>query len=371
MAAFLLQEGVFTPVSDNLTVYIRSRDPDGTLRGILVDDARQKDSHATILAERGRMVSGPDRPARAAASTAAAQEIDRKTGRLDVLTFAENSIDLDPAARATSSAIATRRRCRSPSCCTPIRARSAARDVGKFAVEAHRRLTAPLTAVSFALIALVGRAERRVPPAWRDAAAAGGRRRRGGAARRRARDPEPRGARHGADPADLGRRRCCPALIAAWLLFGPQLGAAGPARAGPAARRPERCGSPSPPRCRSTSTRQFPRRPCWPCSPRSPASSSLFDFIELLRRAATKPDVGFGLVLEIAALRLPYVAMEILPFAVLLGGILAFWRLTRSSELIVARAAGVSAWQFLAAPGRLRGAARRVRDRRRSARSPR
>ena len=34
----------------------------------------------------------------------------------------------------------------------------------------------------------------------------------------------------------------------------------------------------------------------------------------------------------------------------LLGGIIAFWRLTRSSELIVARAAGVSAWQFLSAP---------------------
>ncbi len=42
--------------------------------------------------------------------------------------------------------------------------------------------------------------------------------------------------------------------------------------------------------------------------------------------------------------------MEIMPFAVLLGGILAFWRLTRSSELVVARAAGISAWQFLAAP---------------------
>ncbi len=77
---------------------------------------------------------------------------------------------------------------------------------------------------------------------------------------------------------------------------------------------------------------------------------SLFDFIELLRRSATKPDATFGLVTEIAALRLPYVAMQILPFAVLLGGILAFWRLTRSSELVVARAAGVSAWQFLSAP---------------------
>ena len=58
MAAFLLQEGVFTPISDDLTVYVRSRDRDGTLRGILVEDARQKNSRATILAETGQLVEG-------------------------------------------------------------------------------------------------------------------------------------------------------------------------------------------------------------------------------------------------------------------------------------------------------------------------
>ena len=77
---------------------------------------------------------------------------------------------------------------------------------------------------------------------------------------------------------------------------------------------------------------------------------ALFDFIELLRRAATRPDAGFALVAQIAALRLPFVAMQLLPFAVLLGGLLAFWRLSRSSELVVARAAGVSAWGFLSGP---------------------
>jgi len=77
---------------------------------------------------------------------------------------------------------------------------------------------------------------------------------------------------------------------------------------------------------------------------------TLFDFIELLRRSATKPDATFSLVVEIAALRMPWIATGILPFAVLLGGISAFWRLTRSSELIVARASGISAWQFLAGP---------------------
>ena len=77
---------------------------------------------------------------------------------------------------------------------------------------------------------------------------------------------------------------------------------------------------------------------------------ALFDLIELLRRAATRPEATFAVVGEIAALRLPWAMMQILPFAVLLGGILAFWRLTRSSELIVARATGLSAWQFLAGP---------------------
>ncbi len=77
---------------------------------------------------------------------------------------------------------------------------------------------------------------------------------------------------------------------------------------------------------------------------------ALFDFIELLRRSASKPDATFSLVTQIAALRVPYIAIQILPFAVLLGGIIAFWRLTRSSELVVARAAGVSAWQFLTGP---------------------
>ncbi len=48
-----------------------------------------------------------------------------------------------------------------------------------------------------------------------------------------------------------------------------------------------------------------------------------------------------------AALKLPHTAQEVMPFAVLFGTMLAFWRLTRNNELVVARAAGVSVWQFL------------------------
>ncbi|WP_338331554.1 LPS export ABC transporter permease LptG [Acetobacter sp. LMG 32666] len=76
----------------------------------------------------------------------------------------------------------------------------------------------------------------------------------------------------------------------------------------------------------------------------------LFDLIDLFRRVASRPEVPSNIVTEIAGLHIPYFAIEILPFGILLGGIVCFWRLTRSSELIVARAAGISAWQFLAAP---------------------
>ena len=77
---------------------------------------------------------------------------------------------------------------------------------------------------------------------------------------------------------------------------------------------------------------------------------ALFDFIELLRRAATRPEATFPIVATIAGLRLPFMALQVLPFAILLGGIVAFWRLSRSSELVVARAAGISAWGFLTGP---------------------
>ena len=153
MAAFLLQEGVFTPVSDELTVYIRSRDRDGTLRGILVEDARQKNSRATILAETGRLVSGANAP-RVLLLNGSRQEIDRTTGRLNVLTFQENSIDLASSTKGgevryrDSTEMSMRELLNPDSALNP-------RDVGKLLVEAHRRISAPFTAASFAMVALL------------------------------------------------------------------------------------------------------------------------------------------------------------------------------------------------------------------------
>lgn len=154
MAAFLLQEGVFTPISDQLTVYVRSRDTDGTLRGILVEDDRQKDSRATILAERGRLLDTGGAP-RVLLFNGSRQEIDKKTGRLDVLTFAENSIDLSDQSKTGATRYRDDAEMSLHELLHPDPRQVSDRDTGKFLVEANRRLTAPLTAWSFAMVALL------------------------------------------------------------------------------------------------------------------------------------------------------------------------------------------------------------------------
>jgi lipopolysaccharide export system permease protein len=53
-------------------------------------------------------------------------------------------------------------------------------------------------------------------------------------------------------------------------------------------------------------------------------------------------------VIGMAILQLPDLGLKLMPFSVLLGGVFAFVRLSRSQELVAVRAAGVSAWSLLA-----------------------
>ena len=153
IAAFLLQEGVFTPVSDDLTVYVRSRDVDGTLRGILVEDGRQRSSRATILAERGRLVEGRNGPA-VLLENGSREEVDKQTGRLNMLTFAQNTVDLTSTNKSDDVRYRDVNEMSLDELNHPETSALNARDAGKFYVEAQRRLSAPLTAISFALVAL-------------------------------------------------------------------------------------------------------------------------------------------------------------------------------------------------------------------------
>ena len=73
------------------------------------------------------------------------------------------------------------------------------------------------------------------------------------------------------------------------------------------------------------------------------------DVVDLLNRTAGH-SVSTSVAIGMAVLQLPDLGQKMLPFAILLGGVFTFVRLSRSRELVATRAAGVSAWDFLLPP---------------------
>ena len=72
----------------------------------------------------------------------------------------------------------------------------------------------------------------------------------------------------------------------------------------------------------------------------------LIDFVELLRRAGETVNASTLTLARLSFFRTPVIAEQILPFAVLFGSLAAFLTLSRKLELVIARASGVSVWQF-------------------------
>lgn len=71
------------------------------------------------------------------------------------------------------------------------------------------------------------------------------------------------------------------------------------------------------------------------------------DFVELLRRAGDAEGASTGVMAQLSLYRTPAVAEGVLPFAILFGAMATLLQLSRKLELVIARAAGISAWQFL------------------------
>jgi len=77
----------------------------------------------------------------------------------------------------------------------------------------------------------------------------------------------------------------------------------------------------------------------------------LVDFTELSRVKSSEVGYTIGTGLLISALHVPLIAQLAIPFVVLFSAIATLMALNRRYELVVARSAGVSAWQFLAPLG--------------------
>ena len=78
------------------------------------------------------------------------------------------------------------------------------------------------------------------------------------------------------------------------------------------------------------------------------ALAAMIDYVELMRRGADWPNATALLLAKISMFRVPQLTERIMPFSVLVGAMSCYLALSRRLELVVARAAGVSAWQFVA-----------------------
>jgi lipopolysaccharide export system permease protein len=92
-ASALLQEGVFNPLTDRLTIYVGGHNANGELIGLLVQDTRDGVKPVTIVAERGVLVDIDGGP-RVLMVNGNRQQLDAATGKLSVLAFDKYTLDL-------------------------------------------------------------------------------------------------------------------------------------------------------------------------------------------------------------------------------------------------------------------------------------
>jgi lipopolysaccharide export system permease protein len=153
IAAFLLEPGVFTPVADHITVYVQSRGADASLGGILIEDGRDASSPATILARSGQLLVNASGPV-VLLQNGSRQQVDEKTGELDVLSFGRYVFSLAEAAKADTPEMTDSAEASLPELFHPGSELTPA-EQAKWLVEGQRRLTAPLAALSYTLIGLL------------------------------------------------------------------------------------------------------------------------------------------------------------------------------------------------------------------------
>ncbi|WP_207476234.1 LPS export ABC transporter permease LptF [Arenibaculum pallidiluteum] len=154
-SAALLREGVFNQVDEGVTVYVRRREPNGELWGLVIHDSRIKERPVTLIAERGVASEGPDGGQRVLVFDGQRQSVDRATGRLSVLYFDRYALDIVSLDRSGQPRVPDPRE---QSLGELLDARDSAGDAAvrnRLVVELHQRLSAPFASLAFALVGSV------------------------------------------------------------------------------------------------------------------------------------------------------------------------------------------------------------------------
>lgn len=151
-ASVLLQEGVFNSPTPDLTVYVRKREQNGILRGILVYDNSKPEHPTTMMAREGFMLNSDAGP-QIILEKGNRQEVNSKTNELSLLYFDKYTVNLNMYVKPEED----RQREPQEQYLGELLASADAAEQpvkGKLRAEAHQRLTWPLYNLVLPLLAL-------------------------------------------------------------------------------------------------------------------------------------------------------------------------------------------------------------------------
>ena len=348
LSSLFLQEGVFNPVVEGITVFIRERSESGQLFGIIIHDERVPEEPVTMMAEQGAIVTS-DKGPRVLMVNGNRQEVRADDGRLSLLYFDRYTFDLSALNKTEIDLWREPRERFLNELFFPADQAQKIYNYRELRMEGLFRLSSPLLYLAFTAIGLGAVAQWRLQ--------------------------SPRAISQNSDSCMLRHRR--PGHCPQHQEPGRKDPGAGIHHVSGAADR--YCRIPDNLLCPANPGRSAGKLAGRICPKRirdvtlSRTFSSyvgrqflfsflaftigllaiimLFDTLELFRRVSARAEVaGTSTVITMALLKLPTMAEKLIPFSALLGAMFAFWRLNRYNEFVVARAAGVSIWQFLAPP---------------------
>lgn len=153
-SSVLLQEGVFTTLSKQVTVYVRERSSDGKLAGIFVHDNRIPERPVTMMAESGTLLRTDNGP-RVIMINGNRQEVSKTTGQLSLLYFDNYSLDVRAVDKGAGKRwMEARERYLHELFAPDMDNPDDVKNIQKLRAEGHQRIVLPLYAFVFTLIGL-------------------------------------------------------------------------------------------------------------------------------------------------------------------------------------------------------------------------
>jgi lipopolysaccharide export system permease protein len=148
-----LNAGVFNAIGDKMTIYVREREANGDLLGILIYQEQSNGRPTTTVAKRGVLVDGDHGP-EIVVYNVSRQEIDTVTGRPRTTEFERGTVDLQQVAEALTARWKEPSERTLPELLSGVQGDSDKGFDGAFRAEAHNRIGSPLFAIALTLVGL-------------------------------------------------------------------------------------------------------------------------------------------------------------------------------------------------------------------------